>query len=223
VVLIAAVVLIAGGVFVAGKAKQKFGEFEKNPALAAAELVVRANPELELVESDADEGTLTVRNKKTGEVATVDLQDIQEGRVSFKSGDEESTLTFGGEGDEGHMTITGGEGEKTYQVGGKAEVPDWVPLYPGTRPTGTYSMTAGEEHRGAFTLATGDSADEVLDFYGEVVDELGSEVHRQTFSSADSEGGILSGKSADGRRELSVTVSSRAGETTIAVTYAETP
>ena len=55
------VVVVAGGFFVAGKVKDFAEEFEGDPARMAAELVVRANPELEMVDSDEDAGTMTIR------------------------------------------------------------------------------------------------------------------------------------------------------------------
>jgi len=52
--------------------------------MATAELMVKANPDLDLVESDAEAGTLTIRNRRTGEEVTMSAKDIQEGRVQFK-------------------------------------------------------------------------------------------------------------------------------------------
>jgi hypothetical protein len=54
--------------------KHKVDKMGKNPTLAAAELMVRANPELEVVESDSDKGTLTIKNSKTGEVVTMNAR-----------------------------------------------------------------------------------------------------------------------------------------------------
>lgn len=224
-IVLAGILFAIGGAFVFSKAKQKLGDFEKNPAMAAAELVVRANPELELVESDPDAQTLTIRNKETGEVLTLDLEDVQKGRIAFKSGDEESTITFGGSGEEGSLTVTGEGGETTFRVGagGAADIPDWVPVYPGSEAANTYRMTAGDETTGGFSLTTEDSPQEVLDFYGPVVSGLGAEVQRSTFSTGDTEGGILSGGTPDERRRLNVTVSGSAGETTVTVTFTEKP
>src|SRR5262245_9254537 len=51
-------------------AKRQVDKFQKNPTLAAAELAARLNPDVEVVSKDEDKGTLTIKNKKTGEVGT---------------------------------------------------------------------------------------------------------------------------------------------------------
>lgn len=223
--LIGLVVMLAGGLFVFGKAKEKMGELEKNPTLAGAEMMIRMNPDLELVEKDVEAGTLTVRDKKSGEEYTVDLEDIEEGRISFESGGKRSDIRFGtGEGDEGVLEVTGEDGETTFRMGGAGatEVPGWVPMYPGTTPEGGYSMSSGGEHTGGFNLVTRDRVGEVLDFYAEWIgDELGVEADRSTYSSGGRDGGIVTGRKADESRQLSATVSSEGGQTSVLVTYVE--
>lgn len=221
-IVVAAIIVAATGAFFARKVAHKF---EQNPALAAAEMIVRMNPELELVDSDPDAGTLTIKNKKTGEEVTVNLDEVKEGRIRFESGDQESTVAFGGSGEEGALTVTDKEGKTTFRAGsgGSGDVPDWVPLYPGTKPSGSYRVSTAEGTSGAFTLTTGDSAEEVLDFYGPALEELGASVDRTTFSAGDTEGGNLSGGSADGQRKLTVTVTSRQGETSIVLAFNEKP
>lgn len=61
--LVGAVVLSVGGYFAVKTASDFVGD---NPAAAAAEAIVRINPELELVESDREGGTITVRESSTG-------------------------------------------------------------------------------------------------------------------------------------------------------------
>src|SRR5215207_3396874 len=71
-IAIIGILALGGAAFIGGRfLKHKAAEFEKNPALAAAELAIRANPDYEVVESDSDAGTLTVKNSKTGEVVTM--------------------------------------------------------------------------------------------------------------------------------------------------------
>jgi uncharacterized protein YneF (UPF0154 family) len=85
------VVVMVGGFFVARKVKDVAGDFEKDPAMATARMIVKLNPDLEEVAVDSDAGTITVRNTKTGEVVTVDFDDIEQGKISFKSGEREIT------------------------------------------------------------------------------------------------------------------------------------
>jgi hypothetical protein len=215
--------IVVGGIITFATGAFLFKKFEKNPAMAAAEMVVKMHPDVELVDSDADAGTLTIRDKKTGEVMTVDMKEVEKGNLKFKKGDEESTISIGGGSDgQGSLSITGNDGKTTFRAGaGASNLPDWVPIYPGTSPTGSYQASTGEGTSGAFALSTKDSAKEVLAFYGKALDEMGAPVQRQTYSAADTEGGIVTGGSADEDRKLNVTATQHDGETVITVTYTE--
>lgn len=52
-------------------------------AMTTAEAIVKANPDLDLVGSDAEAGTLTVLNRQTGEEVTLRAADLEEGRIVF--------------------------------------------------------------------------------------------------------------------------------------------
>ncbi len=220
------VVLVLGlmgacGMFVAKKAREVAADFEKNPAKAAAEMAVRLNPELELVESDDEAGTITVRNRATGEVLTVDFEELAEGRLRFETDEGESSIQFGE--DEGSaVTITTPEGETRFGGGATAELPDWMPLYPGaSEPEGSYSSTAGDQRSGAVSFRSSDSVAQILEFYEAALKAAGLEVSKTTFTAQGSEGGMLNGSSEQPERTVAVMVSDEDGETSIAVNYSE--
>ncbi|MCP4224029.1 MAG: hypothetical protein GY773_11850, partial [Actinomycetia bacterium] len=102
-VLIVVVLLLMGGCtwFLADKAKDIAADFEANPAKAAAEMAVRLNPDLELVSTDEEAGTMTVLQKSTGKEVTLDFDEISEGRFSFETDKGESTISFDPQGDGG--------------------------------------------------------------------------------------------------------------------------
>lgn len=180
--------------------KQKAAEFEKNPAIAAAKLAVQLNPELELVSADEEKNTITIKNKKTGEVVTISAEDAEKGRWSFKT-DKGETATFG----------TG--------AGGVQNLPPWMPAYPGGTVQGSYDVTNAEGRTVAFTVTTSDSISKVLDFYKDQLESAGLKVDKTTFSTNDqSSGGTLSAKSEDGKREAVVVVSAATGGTQAVVT-----
>ena len=106
IILIGFLVLGALGWF----AKKKIDQFAENPTFNAAKLVVQMNPELELVSADEKTGTLTIKNKKTGEVTTLSAEDAKEGRWTFKN-DKGETATLG--------------------AGSAQTLPSWLPSYPG--------------------------------------------------------------------------------------------
>ena len=144
--VIALIVFVAGSMFVAKKVRDVAGDFESNPAMAAAELAVRLDPNLELVESDQEAGTLTVRNKQTGEEMTFNLEQIEQGRLSVLTGEgeEKSFSVSQGEGGIEFTTEEGGSTSRIQIGAGSDEVPDWVPVYPGSEPAGTYLATTAE-------------------------------------------------------------------------------
>lgn len=69
-------------------------DFADNPERATAELIINMNPEIELVESNDDAGTITFRDKASGKETTMSWSDIAEGRLSI-SDSEGNEMTFG--------------------------------------------------------------------------------------------------------------------------------
>ncbi len=221
--LIALIAVGVGVMYVGKKARDLAGDFESNPAMAAAKLAVQLNPELEVVESDEQAGTLTIRNKETGEVMTFDLDEIQQGKLGVLTGEgEEATITFGA--GEGGVEIEAEQEGKPSRRGAAAgagadEIPSWVPIYPGTEPTSNFVSTTDEGTQGAFSLGTTDEPDEVLDWYADEVEGLGMTPERSTFSTPVSRGGLVSGEA--GGRQLNATVMSQDEGTLVTVTFTD--
>lgn len=184
--------------------KRQAAKFEQNPAVAAAEMAVRANPELELVESDTEKGTITYRHKETGEVVTVNAAEFEDGKWTVET--TEGTATFGG-----------GEGAA-------ANLPSWVPAYPNGSVQGTFDSTSAEGRSAAFTVTTSDPVAAVLEFYESQLEGAGLEVQKSTYEAAGTgPGGTVSGTSADQKRTVGVMVSAADGQTTAVVTFNEKP
>jgi len=85
--LVAVVFLIAGGVWVAKKGK----EVLENPGQFLAEMVVRQNPDLEIVGVDNAAQKVVFRSKKSGEEATFAFDDIKGGRITIQKSDGSTT------------------------------------------------------------------------------------------------------------------------------------
>lgn len=221
--LVGLVLAMAGGWFVAKQVKNVAQDFEDNPTMAAAEMFVRLNPELELVESDREKSTLKVRNKETGEVLVFDAEELAEGRVRFGKEGEEATLTFSGEEGEGVLTVEGPEGETTFRAGagGAVEVPEWVPLVAGGTPQGVFSTSSPEGATGAFTVVTDDSVAEVLEFYRSELEDAGFEVETTTHSTDGVDAASVQARSEDGRRQLTVGITVEEGSTQVMLHYTE--
>ncbi len=218
-VVLAGVAFTVLGWFAVSKVKDVAGEFEDNPTKAAAEMMVRMNPDLELVESDDDAGTVTIREKSSGKVVTFNYEDIDEGRISFES--EEGKVEIGATGgDEGAMTITTEKGETRIGAGG--DVPDWLPTHPATVASQSIMRTSGpsgDSGQASFTVDA--PAAEVAEFYRSALEGDGYEVTTTTHTSGEGSLTIVSGQ-----REGSTVVASVTevdGQTQAAVQYQKAP
>ncbi len=228
-VLVVAIALAAVTWWGFGKARQMAEDFdvEGNPALAAARMIVKLNPELEEVEVDQEAGTITVRNTRTGEEVTVDFEDLEKGRISWKAGDQEVTIdASGGQGEE-VVSISGEEGEwkLTTGSGGAGDVPDWVPLYPGTEPLASHVFEGSEGVRGTCQLETEDRVATVIDYFQEQLQQAGFKVTVNRFSSSDGgeEGGVVNAEHEASGRTVVVMVGAEDGKTTASVSYSGQP
>lgn len=213
----------AVGFFIQKKAKSVAEDFEKNPAKAAAELAVRMNPDVELVSST--EHQMTVRDKKTGEVVTVDFEDAKNGRFTFRSKDGEATIDADAapSGEGGTLRVTGTDGETAvFSAGeGTARVPEWVPLYADGDRVANFDVNTAEEHAGTVTITTSAPVATVMAFYKAKLEAAGFEVQTMTLEGPTS-GGTVTGTTAGQKRAVNVIVSVADGRTQAMVTFKET-
>lgn len=221
ILVVGMIAMMAGGYFL----KKKVEQFSENPTMAAAELIVRANPELELVSKDADNATLTIKNKKTGEVITINAKDIEEGRLTFET--DQGTTTVDASGQDGStLTVTDDKGQtSTFQAtsGSVEDLPSWVPAYPGGTTLGSYDTKGPEGRNAAFTVTTQDPPDQVIAFYEAQLEGQGFSVQKNTYAeNGKVGGGTVTGKSSDDKHTLNVFVSPSGEDTTQAlVTFIE--
>ena len=212
----------AAGAFVVNKAKGWVEKAEANPALAAAEMVVRMNPEIDLVSKDEAAGTMTVRNKKTGETVTLSFDEIAEGRFSIEKDGERTAISVGQESAGGGLRIEGPDGEMVFGVSADREkIPGWVPLYPGASFEGQGVLTAGSSTQGTFSQQTVDSRQEVAAFYRARFEELGIPV--QTVTAEGGEGGDTTWLTGSvGGRTLGVHIgAAEGGRTAVQISFSE--
>ena len=178
VVLLGIVLMLVLGWGVS-KAKDLAEKYEDNPAGAAAEMVVRAHPDLDLVSSDNESGTITFKNNKTGEEATMSFEDIAEGRFSITTEEGEFSVDASGAAEGEGITFSGPEGEARFGASASLEgVPDWVPAYPGASETqGAFSSQTDDGVAGMVSQTTGDSVQEVVEHYKGWFEDNGGPAH----------------------------------------------
>ena len=221
-IVLVMIVMTVAGFLVANKVKDVAADFEDNPAMATARLIVKLNPELEEVSTDEEEGTITVRNTKTGEIVTVNFDDIENGKFSFTTDDGEVTIDASGVAESGSVSITTDEGSVVYSAGVVSdEIPGWVPVYPGGEPANRHSMRTADSVSGGFQVETSDPVAKVLDFYRSALEGEGYAISVNTFSQDDTEGGMVNGSNEDSGRTVMAILSSEDGATTVNVNYSE--
>ena len=221
ILVIVVAAMLIGGFFLARTVKNVAEDFEDNPGLAAARFVVKASPDLEEVETDEAAGTMTIRNTKTGELITVNFDDIKEGRFSWTADGEEVSVDVS-DAESGTVKIESSDGDGFQLTTGDAvtaPIPDWVPVYPGTEPKNRGSMKTDEMVSGNYTTQTEDGADTVLEYFRDTLKTEGYQVNINTYTSDDSGGGIVNGSLESEGKTVVVLVNTDGGSTSITVTH----
>lgn len=215
IVVLGAVAVGAGLWWVGRKAKA----MAEDPT-AVVEMIAAMNPDIEVVDRDAGNGKVTVRNKQTGETVTVNLDDIRQGKISFSADGEEATMSLDQE--TGTLQIQGeGADGGTMSFGGDTRLPSWIPTYPGATSEGVYSAETAEASSGTFSMTTTDGVDEVFSYLKGQLEGGGYTVTENRFSGPQGDGGMLNGESGDGNRSLTYTLSASDGKTQVGGMYSQ--
>lgn len=203
-------------VFIGYKAKQKFGsvaeDFKNNPELAGVKLAIQMNPDLELVSADDATKTVVVKDKKTGKEMTFNFDDIKNGNFSMEGPDGEK-VNIGG----GQVQVTDEKGQTTTIAGGTgtSNLPDWLPIYPGSSTQSSFSSN----NESVAMLTTTDSSDQALAFYEEKLKDAGFDVKKNAYQvNNQTAGGTVEAKSSD-KGDVTVAVVGQGGTTTITVSH----
>ena len=216
---------IAGGLtmyYLAHKAKQFAHGVGRNPALAAAKMMAAINPDVEVVSTDEDKGTITVRDKKTGKLLTMNLQDAQKGKFVFEQDGQKVEVQAHGEGDKGSLELKSSEG--SMKLGTDGKMPDWLPAYPGSAPKSLFSTQTPKGSSGSFGFTTNDSIEQVTRYYEDALKKAGLTVKNQTIQSDGKNSmGIVTAEEAGNKRTVMVNATPSEGATSVAITFSAQP
>jgi hypothetical protein len=219
-------ILFLGGIAVAGfvwwgarKATTMVNDIANDPT-AAIEMMAAINPDIEVVDRDAGSGKVTIRDKRSGETMTVDIEDLKQGRISFQT--DEGSATFNLDQQAGTMKIEAdGPDGGTLSIGGDTRLPSWVPSYPGATAEGVYNAETPEQVGGTFTASTTAALDEVFAYYKGQLASGGYKVTENRYSGPQGDGGMLVGESADGKRTLTFHMQVTDGKVQVSGLYSE--
>ena len=213
-------IVIAALVFgvIAYKAKQFVNSAHGNPAYATARLLAAANPDIEVLSTDEDNGTMTVRNKKTGETLTINLKDAAKGKFVFEQNGKKAEINAQGSGDKGSFEIKSSEGTVKFGTDGKS--PDWLPSYPGATAKGVFSSQTPKGLAGSYTFTTNDPIDQVAKYYEDALKKAGLTVSTNSVQQNGATGmSIISGEDTATKRKAVVTATPSQGATGVSVTF----
>lgn len=218
-VVIGGIVATILTMFVVGKVKEVASEMEEDPVATMAKVLAAASPDVELIGTDKENRTVTFRDVKTGKELTFGYDDIEKGRVTFSSGSETAELAVEpGDDGSGGLTVKTSEGTATFNAGDDADLPDWVPVYPGTTPTSNFAAASGGQTTGTFTFTTDSDLESILDFYEGEAKNAGLESKSRTTTN---DGAILVIASSDDSRGLTVMASKQSGGMEVVVSFTE--
>jgi len=191
---------------------------KKNPALAAAKMAVTMSPDVEVVSSDDNAGTITVRDKKTGKTTTMKFDPQKKSMVITDDKGQTMSMTTTGEGANAGLEMKSSEG--TVKIGANSDkAPAWVPAYPGSSPQNTFSANSNGEQTGSYTFTTSDTAEKVISFYGDALKSGGFAVSNMTTNSQGKTGGMVSGEDKANKRNVVVTIGTENDGTHVNVTF----
>ena len=175
----------------------KVADLAQNPK-ELGRIVAQANPDLEVVEADAGKKTLRVHNKKDGTTVTIKLDDVMRGKLSIVK-----------EGQDGVESVEIG--------GGKVNLPNWVPKFPGVEPKSLGSAQSAKEGEGGiFTFTTNLSKEKIHAFYREGLEKRGL-----TVKESDGAGHALVMHSEEDGLHAAISVQEDGGESRVTVAYGE--
>jgi hypothetical protein len=216
--LVLSIVVIIGAVTF-GIYKFNNSEFAKNPAMAAAKFALSQNPDIEVISTDNETSTFTIKDKRTGKIITMNANEIGKGKISFsEDGKEAVTIQTNNEGSTGNIEVKSDKG--TMKLGETSvNLPDWIPAYPGSSPTGNFSMEGDEGTTNSFSFTTTDSVEDVINFYDKSLKDAGLKVTKGSYQQDGKTSGYVAGSDADSKRTASIGVATNANETQVSVSF----
>jgi hypothetical protein len=184
------VLCIIGFSALVGMCSRKMSEFKANPEKSAAELMVKMNPDLNVVSQDESKGVMTIRTKD-GQEMTMSYKDVSKGQFTIK--DAKGNVTQLGQSD-------------------LSNVPSWVPRVPGMKTAnGSFQTQEGNKTSGVYNTTTTETADNLENSLKAEAEKLGlSSSNRSSFSADGTETRSLVYEG--GGKKLSFIITSKAGE-----------
>ncbi len=218
------IVVLAGGLLLqkgCSKIIEATSEMRDHPVTAGAKLIVAMNPNLELIKADETTKEITIKDKQSGQVMTMSLDDMQKGKfkVSDDKGNETVVDTSGGS--KGIVKMKTQDGGETIIGGSAADtpLPAWAPAYPGAaQQQGGMRVEKDGKLNGMASFQSADPVAKVKDFYDAKLKEAGfkTEVNTMNFNGKDS---ATVNATKDGGQKVGVIINADEGKTNWVLSY----
>jgi hypothetical protein len=98
-----------------------------------------------------------------------------------------------------------------------SQLPDWVPIYPGSSPSSIFSKQAGVEHYISFELITHDDCTKIVDWYDQKLTAAGYKTYARFDYGNPGCRSTIRSDSADRKRAINLSASSRVDDVTIGI------
>ena len=209
------------GYFIMHKAKQAgfdSGLLTTNPAYAAAKMAATMNPDVDTVSTDDGSGTITVRDKKTGKTTTLKFDPVKKTMVVTDENGKEATVRVNTDGDKGSIEVQSADGNMKFGTSASSQMPAWMPVYPGSAPSGTFSTQTKEGNQSTFAFKTQDAAAKVMSYYQDQLKSAGFSINMATNTP---QGGMIMAEDGGKTRSLMITASSSGEGTDVSLTAIE--
>lgn len=219
------ILVVGGGIFFLKYKLNRAGVdtelLKRNPTLAAARIAAALNPNIEVLSINEGSQVLTVRDKKTGKVFSVNFEDAKRGHWTMTANGQSAEVNMSGNGPDGSIDVKGPDGAVTFGGGAATNIPSWVPQYPGSKPENAISSNQASQSGGLFHFKTPDDVDRVIQFYGDQIKSAGLHITNTTTSKNNGvSSGVLTAEDDSKNRTIGIVVSNEGGENAVAVTYA---
>lgn len=225
IVALLGVIVIGGMAWFGVRKASQFAENIVNNPGAAAELIVKMHPELDHVSTDADAGTITVKNKSDGEVMTVNFSDVEQGKFSVQGADGDDMFSIDSDSNNGLTINSGDQGE--IKIGGAADlsdVPAWVPVYPNITKSTTAMNRKSPDGKasGMIAFEVTDDVNTISAHYEKLLKDQGFEVDLRTMNAnGNVSQAIITAKHPGNSQALNVLVGEADGKRSLIINYEE--
>lgn len=191
------IALIIVGFFIFGK---KIHPFLSNPSKAIAKVITESNPDVEIVSIDEQNKKITIKNKKTGEVITIDFSDASKGNIVWKEKGGKGSFTISSDEEEGKIEFKEEGKETKIEYGKDKNLPKWLPELNGFEVKNVIRTESEGKKSGIIEIENQKNFEEAVDNLNKEFEKKGIILQKSFFQ--ESEGkrqAMLQGKSKDNK------------------------